>query len=166
MSSDPFASAPVKKGPTPSDDWTPPPTIGGGVHSHETNHARSRASIPKIGTVMPDRSAHDVPATTTSPAPADAPVVDKDGLLRFDGKWVAITDTQLPVIELLVRRYGTLVSNDEVLAAYGSAGGAATTGALRPLVYRLRRRLATVGLTLHVVRSRGVMLEATKDPPQ
>ena len=115
---------------------------------------------------MPDRLAHDVPATTTNPAPADAPVVDKDGLLRFDGKWVAITNTQLPVIELLVRRYGTLVSNDDVLGAYGSAGGAATASALRPLVYRLRRRVATVGLTLHVVRSRGVLLEADKNLSQ
>jgi DNA-binding winged helix-turn-helix (wHTH) protein len=85
--------------------------------------------------------------------------VDDDGLLRAGGRWVALTDAQLPVVRLLVSRLGSLVRNDELLAAYEAGGGTATNGALRPLVYRLRQRLAPVGLELHVVRNRGVLLE-------
>jgi DNA-binding winged helix-turn-helix (wHTH) protein len=90
----------------------------------------------------------------------DPPVIDADGLLRFDGRWVAVSETQLPVVELLVARFGELVSNDAVLAAYGTGGGTTTRTALRPLVHRLRQRLDPIGLTLHVVRRRGVVLDA------
>jgi DNA-binding winged helix-turn-helix (wHTH) protein len=93
-------------------------------------------------------------------ADSDMPVMDRDGLLRFDGRWVAVSETQLPVVELLVERFGELVSNDDVLAAYGAGGGATTRTALRPLVHRLRQRLRPLGLTLHVVRRRGLVLDA------
>lgn len=111
-----------------------------------------------MDTVMHDRTAPRVPATDDTPGEG-APILDGDGLLRYRGRWVAVSDTQLPVVELLVRRFGALVSNDDLLAAYASAGGAETTTALRPLVYRLKRRVGVVGLTLHVVRRRGVLLE-------
>jgi DNA-binding winged helix-turn-helix (wHTH) protein len=88
------------------------------------------------------------------------PVMDPDGLLRFDGRWVAVSEVQQPVVELLVERFGELVSNDDVLAAYGAGGGTTTPTALRPLVHRLRQRLAPMGLTLHVVRRRGIVLDA------
>jgi DNA-binding winged helix-turn-helix (wHTH) protein len=94
----------------------------------------------------------------------DEPTVffDDDGLLRAGGRWVALTDAQLPVVQLLVARLGSLVRNDEILAAYRMGGGTATSGALRPLVYRLRQRLAPIGLELHVVRNRGVLLEPSQ----
>lgn len=94
------------------------------------------------------------PDGTTGP-----PVLDEDGLLRFDGRWVAITDIQIPVVDLIVRNHGHLVRNADIQAAYGSAGGSATSGSVRTLVQRLRTRVAAVGLRLHVVRSRGVILE-------
>jgi hypothetical protein len=88
-----------------------------------------------------------------------APTLDEDGLLRFRGRWVAITDTQILVVELIVRNYGRLVRNGDLRAAYRRAGGSDTTGALRSLLHRLRLRVASVGLDLHVVRDRGVILE-------
>jgi hypothetical protein len=99
-----------------------------------------------------------VPLVGGPPAP-DAPTLDDDGLLRFGGRWVPIPDTQIPVVDLLVRNLGRLVRNSDVRAAYEQAGGSGTATSLRSLVYRLGRRVAEVGLRLHVVRSRGLVLD-------
>ncbi len=88
-----------------------------------------------------------------------AAFVDDGGLLRFAGRWIAVTDQQAPMVELLARRLGSLVRNEELLAAHCAGGGANNRGALRARICRLRRQLATVGLTLHVVRGRGVLVE-------
>lgn len=92
------------------------------------------------------------------------PVVDDDGLLWFGGRWVVIPDTQLPVVSLLVRNVDRLVRNDDLRAAYRSAGGSATVSSFRTLVHRVGGRVAEVGLKLHVVRRRGAMLATT--PPE
>ena len=88
-----------------------------------------------------------------------APTLDADGLLRHGGRWVPIPDTQLVVVELLVRNLGRLVGNAEVRNAYVQAGGSGTATSLRSLVHRLGRRVAAVGLHLYVVRSRGLVLD-------
>ena len=112
---------------------------------------------------------HDTPATSSG-APADghgdrepAAILDDDGLLRFGGRWVAVPDGQLPVVELLVTRQGHLVRNEELLDAHKQGGGVATDASLRPLIHRLRTRVSRIGLVLHVVRGRGVVLEPSRD---
>lgn len=85
-----------------------------------------------------------------------APVLDDDGLLRFRGAWVTISDAQLPVVDLLVARFGSLVRTEEILVAYG----AANRKTVSTVLFRLRSRFAEVGLTLRVVRRRGAILEA------
>lgn len=90
------------------------------------------------------------------------PVLDDDGLLWFRGRWVAVSDTQIPVVDLLVRNYQRLVHNDDIQAAYHEAGGGPSPASLRTLIRRIGQRLTQVGLKLHVVRTRGVML-ATQD---
>jgi hypothetical protein len=87
------------------------------------------------------------------------PTLDADGLLRHRGKWVPIPDTQLPVVALLVRNLGRLVGNHEVRQAYEGAGGSGSSTSLRSLVYRLGQRVSEVDLRLHVVRSRGLVLD-------
>jgi hypothetical protein len=87
------------------------------------------------------------------------PVLDADGLLRHRGRWVPIPDTQLVVVELLVRNFGRLVGTSELRRAYEEAGGSGTSTSLRSLIHRLGRRVAKVGLQLHVVRSRGLVLD-------
>jgi hypothetical protein len=95
--------------------------------------------------------------------PDDAlPLLDKDGLLRHRGLWVSIPDTQLLVVELLVHNFGHLVVTDEVRDAYVRAGGSGTSTSLRSLVHRLGLRVAKVGLRLHVVRSRGLVLDVAR----
>lgn len=106
----------------------------------------------------------DLAVPTTAPSPADEddlrlPTLDADGLLRHRGRWVPIPDTQLVVVALLVRNLGRLVGTSEVRSAYEQAGGSGSSTSLRSLVHRLGRRVAEVGLHLHVVRSRGLVLD-------
>ncbi|MGE3620161.1 MAG: helix-turn-helix domain-containing protein [Acidimicrobiia bacterium] len=99
------------------------------------------------------------PDLTSSTTAAPRPALDDAGLLRYDGRWIAIPDTQLPVVELLLDNVGRLVRTEDLARAYASAGGSRRLNSIRTLVARLAKRLEAVGLHLHTVRSRGVVLE-------
>jgi DNA-binding response OmpR family regulator len=86
-------------------------------------------------------------------------VLDAHGLLRHAGRWVPISGTQIPLAELLVRNVGRLVTSAEIRNAYTRAGGSGSATSLRSAMHRLGRRVAEVGLRLHVVRGRGVVLD-------
>ena len=86
------------------------------------------------------------------------PVLDQDGLLRFGGRWTAVTRSQEPVVALLVDHFGELVRTEEIAHAY-SDQGAPTGVAIRGLLARIRRRLPDLGLALYAVRGRGVVLD-------
>ena len=86
------------------------------------------------------------------------PYVDDDGLLRVGDDWVAITDAQLPVVTLLVERFGRLVGKEELVAAYVAAGYSGHAASIRSLLARVAHRVAGLGLDLHTVRGQGVML--------
>jgi DNA-binding response OmpR family regulator len=116
---------------------------------------------------MAQVSASDLdPPPAPEQTPVRPPVLDEDGLLRHAGRWVPISDTQIPLVALLVRNMGRLVSSDEVRRAYTAAGGSGSPTSLRSVVHRLGRRVAEVGLRLHVVRGRGLVLDrGTTDTP-
>lgn len=84
--------------------------------------------------------------------------LDEDGLLPVGDQWVAIPDAQLPVVALLVDRYGRLVRTEAIAAAYVEAGNSGHDASIRSLVARVAHRVARLGLKLHRVRGRGVML--------
>lgn len=98
-----------------------------------------------------------------APAARSSPVLDEDGLLRHDGRWVSISDAQIPLVDLLVRNVGRLVTSAEIRGTYTAAGGSGTPTSLRSVVHRLGRRVSEVGLRLHVVRGRGVVLDRVAD---
>jgi DNA-binding response OmpR family regulator len=93
------------------------------------------------------------------------PRLDEDGLLRFGAQWVAISDAQLPVVTLLVNRYGRVVSKEALTAAYVDEGHSGHDASIRSLVARVAHRVARLGLQLHTVRGRGVMLAPKADAP-
>jgi hypothetical protein len=92
-----------------------------------------------------------------------APVLE-DGLLRHRGRWVAISDTQLPVVRLLVARLDHLVPTDAIVDAYASAGGSTVNASFRALMHRVTRRLAEVDLRLHSIRGKGVVVTVAPPP--
>jgi len=95
----------------------------------------------------------------TIPAADDLlPRLDEDGLLRVGDQWVAIPDAQIPVVSLLVSHYGRVVRKEALTAAYVAAGNSGHDASIRSLVARVARRVARLGLQLHTVRGRGIML--------
>lgn len=89
----------------------------------------------------------------------DVPSLDDDGVLRFGAQWVSLPPVEARLTQVLVERFGAVVGRD-ALARVGWPEGAAGRNALDVHVLRLRRRLASVGLVIRTVRSRGYLLEA------
>jgi DNA-binding winged helix-turn-helix (wHTH) protein len=87
------------------------------------------------------------------------PVLDADGVLRFDGGWVSLPPVEARLTAALIDRFGAVVRRDE-LAVSGWPEGAPGRNALDVHVLRLRRRIGAVGLVITTVRSRGYLLEA------
>src|SRR5688500_4349743 len=89
----------------------------------------------------------------------DVPALDVDGVLRFSGSWVSLPPVEARLTTALGDLFGAVVGR-EALARAGWPDGAPGRNALDVHVLRLRRRLATVGLSIKTVRSRGYLLEA------
>jgi DNA-binding winged helix-turn-helix (wHTH) protein len=89
----------------------------------------------------------------------EVPVIDADGLLRFGGRWVALSPVQGRVLALLVAHFRSgVVSYDDLrAAAWGTS--VRSPHALATLIKRLRERIEPLGLTLLTVRLRGYVLD-------
>lgn len=88
----------------------------------------------------------------------DAPGLDPNGVLRHRGQWVSLPPLETRMTELLLSRFGAVVSR-EALAKAGWPEGVNGRNALDVHVLRLRRRLEPLGLAIRTVRSRGYLLE-------
>jgi hypothetical protein len=93
------------------------------------------------------------------PSAPEPPRLDEDGLLWFDRRWVVVSDSQLNVVRYLLDHPNQLVRNDAIRSTYMRAGQSGHPGSVRTMMNRVRRRFAAVGLTLHCVHSKGVILE-------
>ncbi|CAN5226847.1 hypothetical protein BH18ACT4_BH18ACT4_11510 [soil metagenome] len=86
------------------------------------------------------------------------PMLDGDGVLRLDRKWVSLPPVESRLTAALLDRWGAVVGRD-ALARAGWPDGAPGRNALDVHVLRLRRRLAPLALAIRTVRSRGYLLE-------
>ena len=91
----------------------------------------------------------------------DQPDLDRDGVLRYGSVWVSLPPVEARLTAALIERFGAVVGR-EALGRAGWPDGAPGRNALDVHVLRLRRRLATVGLSIKTVRSRGYLLEAAE----
>ncbi len=80
------------------------------------------------------------------------------GVLRVGQAWVALSPLEARLTAILLERMGAVVSRD-TLARTGWPAGTQARNTLDVHVVRLRRRLSSVGLAIHTVRSRGYLLE-------
>jgi len=90
-----------------------------------------------------------------------APQVDGDGLLRYRGRWVALSPIEAALAAILVDRLGTVVGRD-ALGRRAWPDGTPTRNALDVHMLRLRRRIATLGVEVRTVRSRGYLMQAAQ----
>jgi hypothetical protein len=86
------------------------------------------------------------------------PEIDDDGLLRFRDEWVSLSPVERSLAAALVERYGAVVGRD-TLTRRAWPAGAPTRNALDVHILRLRRRIASLGLEIRTVRSRGYLLQ-------
>lgn len=93
------------------------------------------------------------------------PSVDADGVVRFSGEWVAVPPLEARILGPLVDRFEAVVSR-EVVTKAAWPDGAPGRNALDVHMLRLRRRLATVGLAIRTIRSRGFLLESESESGQ
>jgi DNA-binding response OmpR family regulator len=97
-------------------------------------------------------------------SPMPMPVLDDDGLVHVDGRWVSLPPVEARIARAMLDRYGAVVSRD-ALSRAGWPQGAPGRNALDVHVLRLRRRLAPLDLVIRTVRSRGYLLERTELMP-
>jgi two-component system OmpR family response regulator len=90
-----------------------------------------------------------------------APEVDGDGLLRYRGRWVALSPVESALAVTLVDRFGAVVGRD-TLARRAWQDGTPTRNALDVHMLRLRRRIAPLGVEVRTVRSRGYLMQAAQ----
>ena len=90
-----------------------------------------------------------------------APQVDGDGLLRYRGRWVALSPVESALAITLVDRFGAVVGRD-TLARRAWPEGTPTRNALDVHMLRLRRRIAPLGVEVRTVRSRGYLMQAAQ----
>ena len=96
-----------------------------------------------------------------SEAQQPAPQVDGDGLLRYRGRWVALSPVESALAITLVDRFGAVVGRD-TLARRAWPEGTPTRNALDVHMLRLRRRIAPLGVEVRTVRSRGYLMQAAQ----
>jgi hypothetical protein len=87
-------------------------------------------------------------------------VLEDHGVLRRGDRWVAISEAQLPILELLLEHLDRVVPFDEVVAAYGAEGGSSVPASVRTVVSRLEQRIRPLGIDILSVRRRGIVLRS------
>lgn len=91
-------------------------------------------------------------------APPALPELDEFGVLWRDGVWVDLAPTEGRLMAALLDRVGGVVSRRD-LAAAGWPDGAPNSRSVDSTLLRLRRRIGVLGMSIHTVRRRGLILE-------
>lgn len=86
------------------------------------------------------------------------PVIDALGVVRFRGRWLALSPTQEAIMRSLVQRFGRPVTRADV-AAETWPDGAPDLRTIDVHMHRLRPRLERLGLVIHTLRGRGFLLD-------
>jgi DNA-binding response OmpR family regulator len=86
------------------------------------------------------------------------PLLDGDGLLHHRDAWVSLSPVEQSLAGAMLDRFGAVVTR-ETLADRAWPSGVPTRNALDVHVLRLRRRIATLGLEIRTVRSRGYLMQ-------
>lgn len=89
------------------------------------------------------------------------PGIDEDGVVRFGGRWIAVSPVERTLAIALIDNFCAVVRRD-TLGRAAWPGGGSTRNALDVHMLRLRRRLLVVGLEVQTVRARGYLLQPLK----
>jgi two-component system, OmpR family, response regulator len=90
-------------------------------------------------------------------------VLDADGVLRADGRWVALPPLESRVLGELLACPGDLVMRRDLVAAGWPDDAPADERALDGVVKRLRRRVGPLGVQIYTLPRLGFLLDYTPD---
>jgi DNA-binding response OmpR family regulator len=96
------------------------------------------------------------------PPASTALMLDGDGVLRANERWVALPPAEARLADALVARFGAVVSRTALTRA-GWPCASPGRNTLDVHILRLRRRIAPLGLAIRTIRSRGYLLEGARD---
>jgi hypothetical protein len=91
------------------------------------------------------------------------PTIGSYGEFSYRGADQILSPIEQAIAEVLVDRFGHL-AHEQDLIDHGWPEGDGTATALRVHMHRLRKRIKTMGLTIHAIRGRGYVL--TEERPQ
>ena len=86
------------------------------------------------------------------------PEIDDLGVVRFRGRWLALSPTQEAIMRCLVKHFGRPVTRADV-AAETWPDGPPDLRSIDVHIHRLRPRLERLGLVIHTLRGRGFLLD-------
>ena len=86
------------------------------------------------------------------------PEVDPIGVVRFLSKSTAVSPTEADLLECLSRRFGEVVSRDDLAECLPERNGS-RRNALDLHIMRMRRRIRPLGLVIRTVWGQGYLLE-------
>jgi hypothetical protein len=89
------------------------------------------------------------------------PELDSLGQLTYGNRSLFLSPTDDRIMHLLIRHFGDVVGDDELLAEAWPDGASAQV--LRVHISRLRRRVRPFGLAITCARGTGYMLDASSD---
>jgi hypothetical protein len=87
------------------------------------------------------------------------PCFDRFRMIRFRGRAAVVPETQVRLVELLVRRFGETVADAEVRALCDVGGTSTHDEAVKTALRRLKDSVAPLGLHLARVRAAGYLLD-------
>jgi two-component system OmpR family response regulator len=93
-------------------------------------------------------------------AAASAPTVDADGILRVQGRCLALPPAVAPMARALAGSYRRLVRRQDLIDVVWPGTGLPSRNALDLRVLRLRRRIQPLGLLVRTVWGQGYLLDS------
>lgn len=87
------------------------------------------------------------------------PEVDPIGVVRYSVKSTAVSPTEADLLACLCRRFGEVVSRDELADCLPERPGRSRRNALDLHIMRVRRRISPIGLVIRTVWGQGYLLE-------
>ncbi len=91
-------------------------------------------------------------------ARATIPVVDGAGVLRFGGGWLSLSAADARMMEVLVDSFQSVVSRADLIEA-GWPESPPKRNAVDLRIFRLRKRIRPLGLSICTVWSKGYLLD-------
>jgi DNA-binding response OmpR family regulator len=92
-------------------------------------------------------------------------VLDADGLLHRDGRWVALPWLEARLFALLLHHPGAVVRREVLARAAWPERAPADGRAVDGVIKRLRRRVGPLGVTIHTVAGSGFLVDCVDASP-